>query len=38
MRLLIREGAACLQFDRQKSGRRRLHPEVIEQFLEIEIR
>src|SRR5690348_18259816 len=37
MRLQIREGPARLQFDRQKSGRRRLHPEVIEQFLEIEI-
>src|SRR5437588_6823269 len=38
MRLQVREGAAGLQFDRQKSRRRRLHPEVIEQFLEIEIR
>ena len=27
MRLQIREGTARLQFDRQKSGRRRLHPE-----------
>src|SRR5205823_2624277 len=38
MRLQILEGAPRLQFDRQKSGRGRLHPEVIEQFLEIEIR
>src|SRR5947208_11604015 len=37
MRLQLRQGTARLQFDRQKSRVRRLHPEVIEQYLEIEV-